>query len=238
MAVPPLPRGDWFSAVFYFFIHYGALGVLVLSICDSTFLTLPLAIDLSVIVLSSLHHESAALYALAAAIGSVVGAYVMYWVGRKGGESFIQAHVSERKFQQIHHKVSGHGPWLLALPGLMPPPFPFTIWVIAAGALDVPRDRFLWALAAMRAVRFFVEAVLAVIFGRGIVAWLKTPTFRYLIDFIVAIAILGSAYSIYQLVRTMRRSERRRGGGPRPRAASGEPQPERRRASRDRLQMP
>lgn len=226
---PPVTHGDWFTAVFYFFIHYGAWGVLVLSFLDSTFLTLPLAIDLSVIVLASLHHEGAPLFALAATAGSLVGAYVMYWVGRKGGESFIQAHVSERKFAQIHAEVSGKGPWLLAVPGIIPPPFPFTIWVIAAGALEVPRDQFLWALAVMRAIRFFAEAALAVWFGRGIVAWLKTPTFRYVIDFIVVVAVVGSAYSIYQLIRTARRSDRRRGGGTRP-AIDGRPQPERRRA--------
>lgn len=211
-----MPGGDWFNAVFYFFIHYGAAGVFVLSVLDSSFLTLPLAIDLSVIVLSSLHHTHAPFYALAATIGSVLGAFFVYWVGRKSGENFIESHVSPRKFQQIRAKVADKGPFLLALPAIIPPPFPFTIWVIAAGALEVPRNRFLWALAVMRAVRFFVEAGLAVYFGRGIVEWLKTPTFHYLIDFIVAIAILGSAYSIYQLARTTRRAERRRDDGKQP----------------------
>lgn len=205
-----MPGGDWFNTIFYFFIHYGAAGVFLLSVLDSSFLTLPLAIDLSVIVLSSMHHSRAPLYALAAVLGSVIGAYVMYWVGRKGGESFIQSHVSERKFQRIHDTVARKGPWLLAVPAVIPPPFPFTIWVIAAGALEVPRTRFMWALGAMRAIRFFVEAALAVRFGRGITAWLKTPAFRYVIDFIVVIAILGSAYSIYQLIRATR-AERRRG---------------------------
>ena len=226
---PPVLHGDWFTAVGYFFTHYGAWGVLVLSFLDSTFLTLPLAIDLSVIVLASLHHEGAALFALAATAGSLVGAYLMYWMGRKGGKSFIQAHVSERKFEQIHAQVSGKGPWLLAVPGIIPPPFPFTIWVIAAGALNVPRHPFLWALAVMRAIRFFTEAALAVWLGRGIVAWLKTPTFRYVIDFIVVVAVVGSAYSIYRLVRAARRGDRRQGGSNGP-AVEGRPQPEQRRS--------
>lgn len=219
-------QGDWFSAVFYFFIHYGAAGVFVLSVLDSSFLTLPLAIDLSVIVLSSLHHAQAPLVAAAATLGSALGAYMMYWVGRKGGESFIESHVSPAKFQQIHQKVADKGPWLLAVPAIIPPPFPFTIWVLAAGALEVPRSRFLWALTAMRAVRFFVEAGLSVYFGRGIVAWLSTATFRYIVDFIVVIAIVASAYSVYQLVRTTRRAERRRNDG----APPPHGQPERRRA--------
>lgn len=218
--------GDWFNAIFDFFIRYGAAGVFVLSVLDSSFLTLPLAIDLSVIVLSSTHHAHAPLYALAATLGSAVGAYGVYWVGRKGGENFIELHVSPRRFEQIRSKVAGQGPWLLALPAIMPPPFPFTIWVIAAGALEVPRNRFLWALSVMRAVRFFIEAGLAVYFGRGIAAWLNTAGFQRLIDIIVVLAILGSAYSIYQLIRTSRRADRRRGIGTQPPVG----QPERRKA--------
>ncbi len=190
---------------YYFFLHRGFWGVFLLSTLDSSFLTLPVANDVAVIVLSSLHHERMWLYALSATLGSILGSYVMYWTGRKGGESFIEAHVSPQRFARMRERVSRRGPFVLAVPAIIPPPFPFTAWLLAAGALDVPRERFMGAIGVMRGVRFFAEGILALFVGRQVVAWLKMPSFRIFIDVLVVIAILASAYSILQLVRSTRR---------------------------------
>lgn len=200
----PAAQG-WVGAVFYFFFNLGFFGLVVLSALDSSFLTLPFANDILVIVLSSVHHGKFWWYALGATIGSVIGSYVMYWVGLKGGETFIKAHISAAKYAQLHERVSGRAPEILAVPAIIPPPFPYTAWVLAAGALEVPRNRFMLSIGAMRAIRFFAEAILATIFGRGIVKWLSTPSFRYLIYFLIFVAIAASAYSIYRLFRATRR---------------------------------
>ncbi|MGH9415134.1 MAG: YqaA family protein [Terriglobales bacterium] len=208
-----LPHGNgWLAGIFYFFLSYGAPGLFLLGVLDSSFLMLPFANDVAVIVLASLHHDQFVLYAVAATLGSLAGCWIMFEVGHAGGEAFIRAHVSKERFERLQRAIQHKGPVLLAVPALIPPPFPFTAFVLGAGALEVPRKPFLSMLAAMRFVRFIAEAIAALYLGRGIANWLNTPQFRVFIEILMGIAILGSAYSIYRLVRTTRSHDRRPAG--------------------------
>jgi len=200
-----LPTGHgWLAGLFYFFVTRGAPGLFLLGVLDSSFLMLPFANDVAVILLASLHHAHLLLYVLAAMLGSVAGCWIMYWVGHAGGENFIRAHVSPQRFKRLHDAVKRKGPVLLAVPALIPPPFPFSAFVLGAGALEVPQRPFLSMLAAMRFLRFLAEGLAALYFGRRIVAWMQTPFFQHFIQGLMVLAILASAYSIFRLVRTSR----------------------------------
>lgn len=205
--MPALPRGGWLAALFYFFLRHGLLGLVLLGVLDSSFLALPFANDFAVIVLSSLHHGFAPLYAAAATLGSLGGIAVSYWLGRRGGASFLDTHISPQRIARMREKVNRRGPALLALPGIIPPPFPFTAWVIAAGALDVDRNRFLAACTGVRGLRFAAEAGLALWIGPTVVRWMKMPSFARFVDGLVVVAIAASALSIVQLVRGTRRAQ-------------------------------
>jgi hypothetical protein len=99
---------------------------------------------------------------------------------------------------------------------LLPPPFPFTACVLAAGALKVDRPLFFVTLGVTRLLRFGVEAVLAYFYGRHIVTWLKSPILEYIgIGFVVA-AIMGSIITTIQVVRKSRNHRRQQ-----PRAKRG-----------------
>ncbi|HVA65287.1 MAG TPA: VTT domain-containing protein [Terriglobales bacterium] len=207
-----LPHGHgWLDGIFYFFIALGAPGLVILGVLDSSFLTLPFANDLAVIVLVSLHHEWTLLYVAAATAGSVAGCWIMFEIGHAGGENFIRAHMSEQRYRRIHAAIGKKGPVLLAVPALIPPPFPFSAFVLGAGALEVPRKPFLAMLAAMRAARFLAEAVAALYWGRGIVRQMQTPGFRLFIELLVVLAFLASAFSLYELVHGSRRGARHTG---------------------------
>lgn len=201
--MPPHGHG-WLAAIFYFFITLGAPGLVLLGALDSSFLTLPFANDLAVIILVSLHHSRLLLYVLAATLGSLLGCWVMFELGHAGGENLIHAHVSEARFRRIHASLDRKGPALLAVPALIPPPFPFTAFVLAAGALEVPRKPFLSMLAAMRCIRFLAEGVAALYWGRRIASWMQTPSFQWFIAVLVVVAILASAASIGRLIRGSR----------------------------------
>lgn len=200
-----LPTGNgWLAGVFYFFVARGAPGLLLLGVLDSSFLALPFANDIAVIVLSSLHHERMLVFVVAATAGSLAGCWIMFFIGQKGGESFIRSHMSPQRFERLHQAIGRKGPVLLATPALIPPPFPFTAFVLGAGALEVKRAPFLSMLTAMRFVRFLVEGIAAIYFGRGIVRWLNTPGFHLFIQILMGIAILASAYSVYRLIKASR----------------------------------
>lgn len=200
-----LPTGNgWLAGLFYFFVGLGAPGLFLLGVLDSSFLTLPFANDIAVIVLVSLHHERLLQYVIAATAGSVAGCWIMFCIGEKGGESFIRSHMSPQRFERLHAAIGKKGPVLLAMPALIPPPFPFTAFVLGAGALEVKRAPFFLMLTAMRLARFLAEGIAAIYFGRGIVKWLDTPGFHLFIQILMGIAILASAYSILRLVKASR----------------------------------
>jgi hypothetical protein len=64
---------------------------------------------------------------------------------------------------------------------------------------------FLGALAAVRALRFGVEGALASYYGRGILAWMRTPTFQMIVGGFIAIAVIGTIVSAVMLFRSSRR---------------------------------
>lgn len=200
--------GGWLASFFYFFLRLGPAGLFLLGVLDSSFLTLPFANDFAVILLVSLHHDWLLPCVAAATLGSVVGCYIMYKVGEAGGENFIRARVSPQRFERIHKKVKGSGPFVLALPGIIPPPFPFSIWVLAAGALEVPVRTFLATLGGVRCARFLLEGLAAMVWGRRIVTWMNSRSFHLVIDGLVVIAIAASALSIYELIVQTRKGRK------------------------------
>jgi len=198
---------SWLGAIFYLFLHLGFFGLILLGALDSSFLMLPFANDIAIVVLVSLHHERLLLYVAGATIGSVAGCYVMYVIGRKGGESFLQAHISPQRFESMRSRMARSGPVVMAVPALIPPPFPFTAWVLAAGALDIPRVKFMAILTVARFVRFLAEGVFALFVGRAVVRWIQTPYFQHFIEGLVVVAIAASAWSLYRLFKTSRRGQ-------------------------------
>ena len=56
---------------------------------------------------------------------------------------------------------------------MLPPPFPFTPFIIVMSAMQYPRWRMLGIVAVGRVVRFSLEGVLAIIYGRQILEMAK-----------------------------------------------------------------
>ena len=77
-------RGLFYSFLAYFLTPP---GLVVLAALDSSMIFfLPLGIDFAVIILAAKRPELFWLYAVMATIGSVMGAAVTFWIGRKVGE--------------------------------------------------------------------------------------------------------------------------------------------------------
>ena len=72
-------------------IRYEGWGLLAISFLDSSFLAFPMFNDLALLVLASRHPGRAAIYALQAAAGSVLGAYLIYGITRRGRELLWRA---------------------------------------------------------------------------------------------------------------------------------------------------
>ena len=105
----------------------------------------------------------------------------------------------------IERKVKEHGGIAIATAALMPPPFPFTPFIVVAAALQYPRRRMLTIITLCRGLRFTTEAWLAVVYGRRIIQMAQTPWVQNFILVLVAISTVGSVASIWNWVKKSRR---------------------------------
>jgi len=118
-------------------------GVVVLAALDSTlFFSLPFGIDAAVIILSAQLHRLAWVVPLLATAGSIAGAWLTFWMGRVIGEKGLDRYVAPRRLKKVRKKIRDSGAVALAILDLIPPPFPFTPFVLAAGALEVKTSIF------------------------------------------------------------------------------------------------
>jgi membrane protein DedA with SNARE-associated domain len=196
--------------ILLFLAELGAPGLFLVGVLDSSFLFLPFGNDLLMLGLSAQHPAKIAYFAFFGALGSMVGCALIDKIARKGGEEGLSRLLPEKRIDYVKQRVTKHAAPALALAALLPPPFPFTPFVAAAAALQYPRFRMFAVLMCARMLRFCIIGVLGVAFGRSIIAFSRQPVFQYSVLGLLAICIIGSAYSVYGWIQ---RSKKRVSAG-------------------------
>lgn len=182
------------------------IGVVLLAALDSTLLfSLPLGIDAVVIILAARWRAFAWVVPLLATLGSALGAALTFWMGVEIGEHGLDRYVPARRLDRLRSRVRTSGTVALAALDLIPPPFPFTLFILAAGALEVNAWTFFIALSAFKLLRFGVEAVLAVLYGRRILGWIESDLFYNGVAVLTMIAMLLLVLSAVRLLRSRAR---------------------------------
>ncbi|OLC43384.1 MAG: hypothetical protein AUH43_20895 [Acidobacteria bacterium 13_1_40CM_65_14] len=187
-------------------------GVVILAALDSTiFFSLPFGIDAAVIILAARLKGLWWTVPLLATLGSIGGAALTFWMGVKIGENGLDRYVPPKRLKKIRARIRNSGAVALAVLDLIPPPFPFTPFVLAAGALEVKTSTFFVTLIVCRILRFGVEAALAATYGDGVLSWLDSDLFQDIVSFLIVVAVILTALSIVNLIRSTRTSGRRSG---------------------------
>ncbi len=199
---------DFFRYLGHLAYHAGIGGLLAVGFLDSSFLILPFGNDVLFIALSARHHRMVALYALAATAGSVLGCWLTIWLSGKG-EKRLRERVSGKRLKYIEDKVKKHAGWMIAFASVMPPPFPFTTFVAGAAAFDYPKKRMFSIIGGTRFARFAVEGWLAIAYGTAILRFLSSRELRFVVIPLVVLSIAGSAYSIFQWIRSSSSQKRK-----------------------------
>jgi membrane protein YqaA with SNARE-associated domain len=190
-----------FNSLLSYFLTPG--GLLLMGALDSSVVFfLPLGIDFVVIILTARKPDLFWMYALLAAIGSVAGASLTFWIGRKVGEAGLTRLLKPSTLRRVEQRVNNSAAFTVALLGLIPPPFPFTAFLLTSGACRVDPWQFLTALGGVRLVRFFVEASLAAHYGRGILAWMQSRTFTMAVISLSVLAAIGTIVSAISVIRS------------------------------------
>ena len=189
--------------VLRFFMRLGLLGLFVMSALDSSFLVLPFGNDLLLIALVSSNRESFMwiVYVLVSAIGSLVGVFIVDLIMRKAGESGLERFVSRKRIDKLKAKLENKAGVSVFIATLIPPPFPFTPVVMTASALQSPRGELLIAVFLGRLLRFGIEAILALYFGRQVIAFMNSDVVTYIVYGLIAIAVILSTLSLLKWLK-------------------------------------
>jgi membrane protein YqaA with SNARE-associated domain len=194
----------FFYSLLGYFLTPG--GLLLMGALDSSLIFfLPLGIDFALIVLAARQPHLFWLYALLATAGSLIGATVTFWVGRKVGEHGLTRLMKPSRLERVKNRVSHGAGFGVAALAIIPPPFPFTAFVLASGALGGQPWAFFTTLAAVRLVRFLAEGGLAAIYGRRLLIWMESTTFEVIVGVLIALAIGGTIISGVAVYRGTRR---------------------------------
>src|SRR4030088_1079995 len=183
----------------------GSPGLVLLGIADKCLVPLTGSMDVLTIWLAARHREPWPYYALMATLGAVIGGYITYSLARKGGKQAMERKLSKRRAAKVYEPFERWGFWAVAVPALLPPPFPFVPFLIAAGALQYSRKNFLVALTLGRALRYSIVAGLGALYGNQIVRFFSRY-YKPAVGILVALACAGGALSIIQYYRWKRAS--------------------------------
>lgn len=181
-----------------FFIALGPVGALLLSLVDS-FVPIPGGPDLAVILLSAKVPALAPVTVLCAVTGAVVGSTILYLGARRAGMAAL-ARVSPERRERVENLLGTYDLLAIAGAALLPPPFPFKVFNLAAGAFRLKVWRFVVAVALGRLGRFAIEAYLAVTYGDHAVDIIK----QHGIKVLAVVLLVGLAWLGYRVLAARR----------------------------------
>lgn len=152
------------TSVREFLIPFGAAGLFAIALLDSALIPLPGGPDAVMLLLSTQAPARMPFYALGATAGSVVGCLILYYISKRAGRRALDK-FSEEKRARVKELVDRYDVLSVLVASVLPPPFPFKLFVITAGVFRLSVVRFAMAVAIGRAFRFFLEGFLAVRYG-------------------------------------------------------------------------
>ncbi len=155
-----------------FLVPFGAAGLFAIALLDSALVPLPGGPDAVMLFLSAQNHALMPLYALGATAGSVAGCVILYFISRRAGRRALEK-FPEKKRARVKELVDKYDVLSVLVASVLPPPFPFKLFVITAGVFRLSLLRFVAAVAAGRAFRFLFEGFVAVRYGKDAEEFLK-----------------------------------------------------------------
>jgi membrane protein YqaA with SNARE-associated domain len=178
----------------------GGPGLVLLGIADNSVIPLTGSMDVLAIWLAARHREPWPYYAFMATLGAVIGGYITYALARKGGKETMEHKLSKKRAKKVSKALQRWGFFAVAIPALLPPPFPFVPFLVAAGALQYSHKRFLAALVLGRGLRYGIEAYLGFRYGRHILRFFD-QYYAPALAILIGMAVLGSILTLIQYLR-------------------------------------
>jgi membrane protein YqaA with SNARE-associated domain len=200
---------DWLAAIARWLevnvislpIYFAAPAMIIIGALDSSLLSLPEINDYLVVGRCFKDPTAAFYFPLFAAIGSVIGCNLLYTIIRRGGQAVLRKRFPLQSIKRVERAYERFGFFAIAIPAILPPPLPFKIFVATAGALEYPRWKFLLTVMIARSLRYYVEGILAVYYGRRVLLFMKD-------NGLVIVSIVGTLVLIGLIVYFIVRQRR------------------------------
>lgn len=212
---------DWLRSLFYWLNQsFGAVvqwletfvvgvplyvagpSMIIIGALDSSLLSLPEINDYLVVMRCANAPMDVFFFPLFAAVGSVLGCLLLYTIIRRGGQYVMRKRFRAEHIERVERTYARYGFLALAVPAMLPPPMPFKIFVATAGALEYPRWRFILTIMIARSLRYYIEGILAVFYGRTVLDFIKNYGFT-LLAIVIGACLIGLAF--YLLMQRRRR---------------------------------
>jgi len=173
----------------------GGLGIFAITFLDSAFVPMPSILDMTFIGFCLAHRSRIIYYCLMATAGSVAGCYVLFQLARQGSRF---ARKRSTGSGPVVATLNRHGAKMLVIASLMPPPFPFKVFVFASGFLRITTLRFLLAIAIGRGFRFGFEGAFAYLYGDLVIEYMKRDFARLSL---IVVAVLVALFLVSYLLK-------------------------------------
>lgn len=182
-------------------VYLAAPAMIIIGALDSSLLSLPEINDYLVIGRCFKHPSAVFYFPLFAAIGSVLGCNLLYSIVRRGGQAVLRKRFPVASIKRVERAYERFGFFAIAIPAVLPPPLPFKIFVATAGALEYPRWKFLMTVMIARSLRYYVEGILAVFYGRRVLLFLRDNGI-VIVSIVATLALI--ALGVYILIKRRR----------------------------------
>jgi membrane protein YqaA with SNARE-associated domain len=194
--------------VWTWLVRLGGPGLVLLGIADNSVIPLTGSMDVLTIWLAAGHRNLWPYYAAMATAGAVLGGYITYSLGRKGGKEAIKKKINESKADKLFKRFDRWGFSTVAVGALLPPPFPLVPVLLTAGALQYSRKKFVAALTMGRAVRYSLIAGFGSIYARQITSFFNRY-YKLAVLILIGVAVLGGVFALLEYLRSRRNNNPR-----------------------------
>jgi membrane protein YqaA with SNARE-associated domain len=179
--------------------NLGGPGLLLLGLADNSVIPLPGSMDVLTIWFVVHHHKQWYYFVAMATAGAMAGGYITYRLARKGGKEALEHRMGPRA-TSFCKRFQRWGFWAIFVPALLPPPFPFVPFLLAAGALQYSRKKFIAALGLGRGLRYGILAGLGLLYGRHFLRFFNKYT-KPTMYILVALSVIAGAAALWTYVR-------------------------------------
>lgn len=152
---------------------WGPFGIFLLAVLDSAGIPVPMGVDTLLVIMGAQNARAGYFSAALAVAGSVIGSLVLFFIGRKGGEVYLDQKTQTGRARRFRRWFHHYGGLTVFIPALVPVPLPLKVFVLSAGALGMRREHFVLIILAARIPRFFGLAYLGSQLGTYPLQYLK-----------------------------------------------------------------